>query len=560
MTKSTLLSAMLLLATVLHAQDNPGQPGNGSLSPFGFGGGDCNPQMAAIGCYETRVAGTAAQWVVEPTEGKFEWEKLDKEMSDLAASHIRPGGWLIGGNWGADGKPAVGLPVKDLPAFGNYVTQVVKHVGGKIKYWEVWNEPPNGLNHDTSVEYYAKTMVCAYDAAKAADPECLVGMAASSLNINFLNLVIQAGAKDHFDYITVHPYEVLGGVIETPGTEAVFMSIVPSIRKMLAAQNPAKAKVPIILTELGCDANRVGAKVQGEAIVKAYVMGIAQGITCIHWFQGRDAGGNGGMGMITADGTPRPAYSAMAQMIKLLGQHPTYLGLTLLNDKDYGFVFQGANGPVLACWTSSKTPDHIDFGKEVQIVDPSTGNTTSASSYDLTLAPILVTDLTNTIVEQSKANPGKPFPWNGDFTDAKSVSITMGVKNVEKGLHTRAGDAIAKDVIAYGNGARPGNFPGGNVFMVDPNFLSYTSTPIEISVVARRDPENHPADIKLKYEYSGPGNYKTLPGKEVPDKKDWSTLTWRLDDAQFVSLWGFNFYYDAGSAYVQSVTVTKLDR
>ena len=31
--------------------------------------------------------------------------------------------------------------------------------------------------------------------------------------------VIQAGAKDHFDYVTLHPYEVLGCVMATPGTE-----------------------------------------------------------------------------------------------------------------------------------------------------------------------------------------------------------------------------------------------------------------------------------------------------------------------------------------------------
>ena len=44
-----------------------------------------------------------------------------------------------------------------------------------------------------------------------------------------------------------------------------------------------------------------------------------------------------------------------------------------------------------------------------------------------------------------------------------------------------AGEAIAADVLAYGGNARSGTVPGGNVFMVDPNFLSYDSTPIEIS-------------------------------------------------------------------------------
>jgi len=42
------------------------------------------------------------------------------------------------------------------------------------------------------------------------------------------------------------------------------------------------------------------------------------------------------------------------------------------------------------------------------------------------------------LVKQAKGNKTKPFPWGGDYTDAKSVSVTMGEKNVEKGLHTNS--------------------------------------------------------------------------------------------------------------------------
>jgi len=70
-------------------------------------------------------------------------------------------------------------------------------------------------------------------------------------------------------------------------------------------------------------------------------MGIAQGVACIEWFEGRD-GDSGPMGLLDRNGSPRPAYTAMAQLIKYLGQHPTYLGWVLLDNRVYGFVFQGA--------------------------------------------------------------------------------------------------------------------------------------------------------------------------------------------------------------------------
>ncbi len=162
------------------------------------------------------------------------------------------------------------------------------------------------------------------------------------------------------------------------------------------------------------------------------------------------------------------------------------------------------------------------------------------------------------LLKIAKANKAKPFPWGGDYTDAKSVSVTMGERNVEKGLHTHSGDSIAAAVIAYGGSARVGSVPGGNVFMVDPNFLTYTSVPIEISAVVRRNEANDPAQLVLEYESTD--GYKKAPVYEVPDNTAWHTATWKIDDAQFVAKWGFNFRFNSGKYVIQSVTVTKLQK
>ena len=102
---------------------------------------------------------------------------------------------------------------------------------------------------------------------------------------------------------------------------------------------------------------------QAHALVKAYTMGIAQGVECIQWFEGRD-GDSGPMGLLDSKGKPRPSYTAMAQMIQHLGQHPKYLGWVLLNEKHYGFVFQGAKGTVLITWArSGERRTNCDFGQ-----------------------------------------------------------------------------------------------------------------------------------------------------------------------------------------------------
>jgi polysaccharide biosynthesis protein PslG len=545
-----LMANLVLTSEVAQAAIEPTLNRFPTFSSFGIGG-DAHtgqnltnwiPQMAAIGIHMMRCC-------------------YPEQMDYLSDRNIKFGGLLYSIPPGDTLDAAGTLPVKDLPAWSAYVTDRVKQFKGRVKYWELWNEPPNGIGPGQTAADYGRLLVSTYDAAKAADPACWVGMAAKSVHVNWLEQTIKAGGKDHFDYIVLHPYETLGCAVDHPGAEPIFMSIVPTVRKMLAAQDPDKVNVPIICTELGYDAGR-GANLQGYAVVKAYTMGIAQGIACIEWFEGID-GDSGPMGLLQADGTPRPSYTAMAQMIKYLGQHPAYLGWVLLNGKDYGFVFRGEKHPILITWAKKGTTDLVDFGRIVPVVEPLTGHTSRIGTCTLTEAPVIVDGAPDDLIQQARDNLTRPFPWDGDYTGAKSVSVTYGVTNVEKGLHTQSAAAIAADVIAYGGSARAGGVPGGNVFMVDPNFLSYTSTPIEISIVVRRDAANDNAGFKLNYESTS--GYKNFGWYTVPDNLEWHTVKWKITDAEFVSMWGFNFSLDSdGDQYnkydIQSVTVTKLDK
>lgn len=521
------------------------------------------PKMVEIGLTNHRTCNTG--WSeVEPAEGKWRWDNLDKQMAYLEGQKVVHGGIFAGSpKWNTKDKG--GLPVNNIEGWGRYCGELVKHCKGKIKYYEVWNEPPNGTLRDQTAADYARIVVAAYDAAKAADPDCKVGIAAKSVALTYLDQAIKAGAKGHFDYVTLHPYEVAGCPIKHPGTEPVFLQINATLRKMLQAADPAKADVPIIFTELGHAASgQYGAHLPGfsdpdvmaHAVVKYYAMGIAQGINCIQWFEAMD-GDSGPMGLLDGKAQPRPAYHALANMIKLFGQKPEYLGWVLLNDKHYAFAYQGAKGPVLATWAASFTPDMVDFGKAVKIVDPLTGAVNETQTVSLTIAPIFLDGVPDALLAKAKANKSKPFPWGGDYTGAKSVSVTFGEKNVEKGLHTKSAESVAADVLAYGGGARHGSIPGGNVFMVDANFLAYSTVPIEISVVCRRNEKNDPVKLTLTYESTT--GYKKADPYEIPDNEKWHTATWKLDDSQFVSQWAYNFTLNNGKYAVQSVTVTRLD-
>ncbi len=512
------------------------------------------PQMSKIGITSMRTPDCG--WgAVEKGEGQWQWDALDRRMQYLDDQHFTYGGLLLGNpRWNTLDEPR-NLPVNNLTGWSSYVSQLVHHVNGRIKYWEIWNEPPNGTGTTNQPADYAKLVIASYDAAKSVDPTCLIGLSAKSVHVNYLDRVIQSGGKDHFDYIVLHPYETLGTVMNHPDCEAVFMNIVPTVRKMLAAQDPSRVNVPIWFTELGFNARR-GQEVQAAALVKAYTMGIAQGVNCISWFEGMD-GDSGPMGLLEGNGTPRPAYTALAQLIQYLGETPSYLGWLLFKDRDDAFVFQGAHGTVLITWAPLGQSDTIPFDQQVSIVQPNTGASAKETTLLLTDAPVIIDGVPPALVTEAKANSKKPFPWGGDYTHAHSISVTMGATNTEHGLHTQAAESIAADAVLYGGSARSGDLPGGNVFMVDPNFLTYTSTPIEIAATVRRGVANDPATLVLTYE-STTGEKKAAP-YEIPEGTAWNKATWQIDDSQFVSMYGFNFRLNKGPYAIQSVTVTKRE-
>jgi len=541
-----------------HAQ----APAGLDASPFGF---SCDNQTTyTLATYCPRMAEAGIRWirgfptanVLEPEKGRFDWTAVDKHLATADANGMAVSGLLFYlPDWiQAD---EVKLPVKDLPGWAEYVTAVVNHCKDRVKYWEVWNETPNFIGKGTAADY-AKTVVAAHDAAKAADPACQVGLSIQSNNVNWIEQVIQAGAKEHYDYISVHPYETLG-LVESDGLVPEFMGIVPTIRKMLAAQDPARVNAPIWFTEIGYDA-REGEVHQASALVKAFAMGLAQGVTRINWFEGID-GDSGPMGLLRGDGTPRLAYAAMSNLTRHLGPSPQYEGWVLLNGGGHGFVFEGAEATVMAAWAHPGATSRVSFGAKVRIVDPLTGAATEGDACSLTGVPVLVVGVPPELLAQAQANKARPFPWHDgyDYAGATSVRLAAGGPNEERGLHQISANATSTAVEAYGVAARDCSKGAGQSFSVAPDFLSYTTEAITITVVVRRHPSNDDAGFNLWYESTtgirGTGEWYTIPGND-----QWYTKTWTITDAQFVGKWGYNFVFNGDTPrpyYLRSVTVSK---
>jgi len=154
-----------------------------------------------------------------------------------------------------------------------------------------------------------------------------------------------------------------------------------------------------------------------------------------------------------------------------------------------------------------------------------------------------------------KAIPAAPSktPSSISYSDADSVSITLGEKNRSKGLVQLIPSSTAWDPETKANRLRVTAYPPEfrTSFVTDPTFLNPENREIEITVTAKRieseDGLLNPTGITLTYE-AVHGIRSADLWWSVPGDNQWHTHTWNLTDASFKAKLGWNFRLDASGA------------
>jgi polysaccharide biosynthesis protein PslG len=530
-----------------------------------------NPLLHAAGV--TWLRGFSMWHGIEPKQGEWNWEKTDALVADARANNIHltaPLAYLA--PWAsAHGDPRK-FPIKDMQYWRGFVEGVVARYHDDIKYWEIWNEfNGGGFAVNGTVQIYADLVRDAYDVAKKIDPTAKIGMNVANFDVGFLDRAIKAGAAGHFDYLAVHPYEILGGVADRG--EVYFLSMADNLRKMLAA-NGQRADMPVWITEIGALApispETDGDQQQAEALAKSYILSIAAGFQRIFWFEahGPSYGKGKDFGLMRADWTLRPSYAALKTIIGVLGQQPRYLGFLDLDKGGYGFVFQGQGGAVLAAWSPLNEEHKVRFTANVLVNGLAGKDSVLRAGEELRLTgmPLLITKVPVALVDQAKGNAGKPFPWGGDYSHAEAVSCKLGHSNINDGLR-QINPQTTVPIDVDGAPARRMDFTRPNatgryaLFRVDPQFAPFGTKDLEITAVVRRTAPDQNAGLNLDYE-SLKGYVGAPPWFTIPADDQWHELTWKVTAANFMGAWGYNFRLNAISSptelYIKEVRVKKL--
>lgn len=173
-------------------------------------------EIQKLGVYSVRIQSGWAR--NEPEEGVYDFAALDEEIDELLRRGILP--WLClcyghpmyyEGDAGALRAGGIGhVPIhteKERAAWQNYVKQVVTRYRGRIRRYEVWNEPDVSvffLGEKDWVKSYLEMLRLTVPVIRQADPDAVV-IACTGNNRGLLPL-LEGGMGELVDEYSFHNY------------------------------------------------------------------------------------------------------------------------------------------------------------------------------------------------------------------------------------------------------------------------------------------------------------------------------------------------------------------
>ena len=320
------------------------------------------------------------------------WDKYDQIVAlaeqyglQIQARLDNPPAW-------SHADPAIGekAPPDDLQDFINYAVAVAERYRGRIRYYQVWNEPniyPEWGEQAVNPEAYTEMLCRTYAALKTVDPEIVVisGALAPTVALNyrdlsdliFLQRMYDAGAGACFDILSMQGYGLNSGPTDhrmRPTTVNFARNLY--IRDIMVANGDAHKAIwiseaawnPIDAPEVPPDVTareNYGVTTPDEA---ARYMPLAYdrmqrewpwiGVMN-YWFFKRAADYERGQSwyyfrMVDPDFTPRPIYGTMQAY------------LTTLTPTLYQGVHQADDWAITLTDAQPVTPDGAQFGDAAQ--------------------------------------------------------------------------------------------------------------------------------------------------------------------------------------------------
>ncbi|GAB41309.1 hypothetical protein GOSPT_125_00760 [Gordonia sputi NBRC 100414] len=303
--------------------------------------------VAAVVDSGVRMLRMDLSWpLLEPAEGVFNWAPLDRVVNALRSSGISILGIIdYTPAWASGHSDQVTYRPTTAAEYGDFAGTVASRYKGRIKAYEIWNEP-NGTPYfrpEPDPEFYTSMLRAAHTAIKAADSAALVvggavGLAPDteiSMNARtFVDRMYQAGAAGHFDALSVHPYSYPNGLTANADNKVSVVSMLADIRAEMVARGDGGRKM--WATEVGYpSAGPGGSESRQAGLITKLAADWAQlpygGPVFIHELVDRGASdvdkgsttdfgyttfaAETSFGVVRSDFTPKPAFAKVKSLV-----------------------------------------------------------------------------------------------------------------------------------------------------------------------------------------------------------------------------------------------------
>ena len=155
------------------------------------------------------------------SKGVYDFAWLDEVVDNLLRRGVQP--WFNLGYGNILYMP--GIPVETgvgyvpteygeecLSSWKKFVAAITKHFLGRVRDWEIWNEPNIDLfwqPSKASGANFAELVAVTAPVIKAVDPSAKISGCCSDIDIAFVQQALQAGIGDYLDAFAIHPYATL---------------------------------------------------------------------------------------------------------------------------------------------------------------------------------------------------------------------------------------------------------------------------------------------------------------------------------------------------------------
>jgi len=286
-----------------------------------------------------------------PSSGVYDFTNLD---AFIAANPGRDMIYTLGRTpqWASSQPTTVGLngigqcaPPTSIQDWDNYVQAVVTHVAGKIKYWELWNEPINPGYYCGDIPTMVLLAQHAQQDIKSIDPTAQVlspALTAPNGPVWLSSFLAQGGAST-VDAIAFHGY--------SSQTAEDIVALVGRYQAAMTANGVAT--LPLWDTEAS-NAMAQTSDLESAFLAKYYLLQWSQGVSRFLWY-GYDAEPGWGQLGDPTTGAPEPAAGSYTEIYNWM------VGATLFNpcsedsSGNWSCVLSRNNYQAEALWNSSAT-------------------------------------------------------------------------------------------------------------------------------------------------------------------------------------------------------------